>query len=127
MRDPPPNSRRLAAATVHANGAAAGPSPDPPEANHANTSSLRPCTPPGAATRAGALITGADTTADGATSTTPAEPPLTVTGKSTTGATESTTESTTECATECAGDRSAEPALTPDASTTPDTTEPGRG
>ena len=122
-RDRAPNSRRLAAATAHTNGPAAGPSPDPPEANHANTSSLRPCTPPGAATRAGALIIGADTTAGRATSTTPAEPPINATGESTTGATESTTESTTECA----GDRSAEPALTPDASTTPDTTEPGRG
>jgi len=61
VREEPPNSRRLAAATVHANGPAAGPSPDPPDANHANTSEPTPRTPPAAAARA-AVTTGADTT-----------------------------------------------------------------
>ena len=65
VRDTPPNSRRDAAATVHANGAAAGPSPDPPEANHSNTAEPTPLTPPAAARGAvitGAAATGADTT-----------------------------------------------------------------
>ena len=65
VRDTPPNSRRDAAATVHANGAAAGPSPDPPEANHSNTAEPTSLTPPAAARGAvitGAAATGADTT-----------------------------------------------------------------
>ena len=93
VRDRAPNSRRLAAATVHANGAAAGPSPEPSNANHANTSSLTPRTPPASAARAGALITGTDAAGGDATSTTdtPADPPSTTSGESTSGATESTT------------------------------------
>jgi hypothetical protein len=62
VREAPPNSRRLAAATVHANGPAAGPSPDPPEANHANTSEPTPRTPPAVAAALAADTTGADTT-----------------------------------------------------------------
>ena len=62
VREAPPNSRRLAAATVHANGPAAGPSPDPPDANHANTSEPTPRTPPAVAAARAAVTTGADTT-----------------------------------------------------------------
>ena len=36
VRDAPFSSRRLAANAVHANGAAAGESPEPPAPNHAN-------------------------------------------------------------------------------------------
>ena len=124
VRDAPPNSRRDAAATVHANGAADGPSPEPPEANHANRFEPTPRTPPAAAAARGAVITGADAAAGTDTSTTgtPDRPPLTASGESATGATESTDE---------AGDpdnvRSTEPGSTPVASTTPDTTELGRG
>jgi len=123
VRKPPRNSRRLAAATVHANGAAAGPSPEPPNANHANTSSLTPRTPPAAA-RGVALITGTDSTGGDATSTTvtPDEPPSTTSDESTSGATESTALSE-----ESNGDRSTESEFTPAAPATPDTTEPGRG
>jgi len=122
-RDRAPNSRRLAAATAHANGAAPEPSPEPPRANHAYTSSLTPRTPPAAA-RGVALITGTDSTGGDATSTTvtPDEPPSTPSDESTSGATKSTAESE-----ESDGDRSTEPEFTPDASLTPDTTEPGRG
>ena len=62
VREAPPNSRRLAAATVHASGPAAGPSPDPPDANHANTSEPTPRTPPAVAAARAAVTTGADTT-----------------------------------------------------------------
>jgi len=54
-----PNSRRLAAATVHANGAAAGSPPRPPPPNHANSPELRPLTDPAADARGAALITAA--------------------------------------------------------------------
>jgi len=57
-RAAPPNSRRLPAAATHANGAAAGPSPEPPEANHVNKSLPTPETPPEAARRA-AVTAGA--------------------------------------------------------------------
>lgn len=67
VRAAPPNSRRDAAATVHANGAADGPSPEPPEANHANRFELTPRTPPAAAAARGAVITGADAAAGAAT------------------------------------------------------------
>ena len=119
-RDRTPNSRRLAAATVHANGPAPEPSPEPPNANHATTSSPTPRTPPASAARGVALITGADTSAGDATSTsgTPAEPPPTPSDESTSGATKSTAESD--------GDPSTEPEFTPDASLTPDTTAAGR-
>ena len=66
----PSISRRLAAATVHANGPTAGPSPDPPEANHANRFEPTPLTPPAAAAARGAVITGAAAAAEAATSTT---------------------------------------------------------
>ena len=59
VRDAPPNSRRLAAATVHANGPAPEPSPEPPEANHSKTFEPTPWTPPDAAAARGAVITGA--------------------------------------------------------------------
>jgi hypothetical protein len=93
-RDRAPNSRRLAAATVHANGPAPEPSPEP-KASHANTSSLTPRTPSASAARAGALITGTDAAGGDATSTTdtPADPPSTTSVESTSGATESTAES----------------------------------
>ena len=119
-----PNSRRLAAATVHANGAAAGPSPEPSNANHANTSSLTPRTPPAAA-----LITGTDATAGDATSISgaPDEPPPSTSDESTSGATEPTDVSTESDSDESDGDRSTEPEFTPAASLTPDTTESGRG
>jgi hypothetical protein len=121
VRDRAPNSRRLAAATVHANGAAAGPSPEPPRANHANTSSLTPRTPPASA-RGVALITGADSTGDATSTTdTPDEPPSTPCDESTSGATKSTAESE-----ESDGDRSTEPEFTSAASLTPATTESGR-
>ena len=122
VRDRAPNSRRLAAATVHANGPAPGPSPEPPNANHANTSSLTPRTPPAAA-RGVALITGTDATGGDATSTTgtPDEPPSTPSDESTSGATKSTAESE-----ESDGDRSTEPEVTSAASLTPATTAPGR-
>ena len=68
VRAAPPNSRRDAAATVHANGAADGPSPEPPEANHANKFELTPRTPPAAAAARGAVITGADAAAETETS-----------------------------------------------------------
>ena len=61
------NSRRLAAATVHANGAATGEPSEPPEANHDHND------PPklaAGATRA-AVITGADATGGDDTSATP--------------------------------------------------------
>ena len=124
VRDRALNSRRLAAATVHASGAATGPSPEPPRANHANTSSLRPRTPPASAAGAGALITGADAYASEATSTSaiPTEPPLTASDESTSGASESTAESE-----KSDGDRPTESEFTPAASLAPDTTEPGRG
>jgi hypothetical protein len=96
VRAAPSNSRRLAAATVHANGLAAGPSPEPPEANHSNTSEPTPRTPPEAAAARAAVITGADTAgadtagADTATS-------ATATDSSTTTGTESPpTGATTE-------------------------------
>ena len=134
-----PNSRRLAAATVHANGAAPEPSPEPPNANHANTSSLTPRTPP-----ADALITGADATAGDATSIsdTPDEPPPSTPNESTSGATKSADVSTKSDSDESDSDesdsdesdsdetdsdRSPEPEFTSAASLTPDTTEPGRG
>ena len=125
-RDRAPNSRRLAAATVQANGAAPEPSPEP-KASHANTSSLTPRTPPASAAGAGALITGTDAAGGNATSTTdtPAEPPSTPSGESTSGATASTA-STAE-PDEPDGDRSTESEFTSVASLTPDTTEPGRG
>ena len=50
----PFNSRRLAAATVHASGVAAGVSPLPPAPRHAKTSPRKPCTPPAAARITGA-------------------------------------------------------------------------
>jgi hypothetical protein len=70
------------------------------------------------------VITGADAAAGTATSTTGTfdRPPLTASGESTTGATESTEESD-----DPDGDRSTGPAFTAAASTTPDTTEFGRG
>jgi hypothetical protein len=58
-RDPPPNSRRAAANAVHANGAAAGPSPLPPPPNHANTFPPSPLTRPAAADITGGAATGA--------------------------------------------------------------------
>jgi hypothetical protein len=67
VRAAPPNSRRDAAATVHANGAADGLSPEPPEANHANRFELTPRTPLVAAAARGAVITGADAAAGAAT------------------------------------------------------------
>ena len=125
-RDRAPNSRRLAAATVHANGPAPEPSPEP-KASHANTSSLTPATPPASAAGAGALITGTDAAGGNATSTTdtPAEPPSTPSGESTSGATASTASTAEPDETD--GDRSTESEFTSAASLTPDTTEPGRG
>ena len=57
--DFPPNSRLLAAATAHANGAPTGPSPEPPAPNHDNKPPLTPDTAPEAA----ADNTGTDTAA----------------------------------------------------------------
>ena len=54
-----PNSRRLAAATVHANGAAAGSPPRPPPTSHANRPELRPLTDPDADARGAAIISAA--------------------------------------------------------------------
>ena len=125
VRDRAPNSRRLPAATVHANDAAPGPSPEPPRANHATTSSPTPRTPPAAAARGVALITGADSTG-GATSTT-ATPDEPTSDRSTSGPTESTAESDKSDSDESDGDRSTESEFTPAALPTPDTTEPGRG
>ena len=119
VRDAPPNSRRLAAATVHANGAAAGESPLPPVPNHANKLPLNPRTPPAAA-RGATLITGADAAAGESNSTTGAdEPSLTAATESTTGTAESTAESD--------GGRLIESATTLVELPTPDTTELGRG
>ena len=121
VRAAPPNSRRLAAATVHANGPAAGPSPEPPEANHANRFEPTPRTPPTAAAARGAVITGADAAAGAHTA-----------GADTAGADTATSAPVTESATVGAEslpptgattdprdgtDASAEPGLTP--------TEPG--
>jgi hypothetical protein len=112
------SSRRLAAATVHANGAAAGESPEPPVPNHANKLPLNPRTPPAAA-RVATLITGADAAAGESNSTTGAdEPSLTAATESTTGTAESTAESD--------GGKLIESA-TPVELPTPDTTELGRG
>jgi len=118
VRDAPPNSRRLAAATVHANGAAAGESPLPPVPNHANRLPLNPRTPPAAAR--GAVITGADAAAGESNSTTGAdEPSLTAATESTTGTAESTAESD--------GGRLIESATSAVVELpTPDTTELGR-
>ena len=122
VRAAPPNSRRDAAATVHANGPAPDPSPEPPDANHANRFELTPRTPPAAARAA--VITGADAAAGEANPTTGAdEPSLTASTESTTG----TTESTRESAPESDADRLAESATTPAELPTPDTTELGRG
>ena len=115
VRDTPPNSRRLAAATVHANGAAAGESPLPPVPNHANRLPLTPRTPPAAA-RGATLITGAAAAAVDANSTPDTdESSLTASTESDTGTKESD------------DGRSIESELTPVASATPDTTELGRG
>jgi hypothetical protein len=117
VRDAPFSSRRLAAATVHANGPAAGESPLPPAPNHASRLPLTPRTPPAAARAA--VITGADAAAGEANSTTGAdEPSLTASTESTTGTAESTPESD--------GGRLTESA-TPVELSTPDTTELGRG
>jgi hypothetical protein len=59
VRDAPPNSRRLAAATVHANGPAPEPSPEPPKANHSKTFEPTPWTPSDAAAARAEVITGA--------------------------------------------------------------------
>jgi hypothetical protein len=119
VRDAPVSSRRLAAATVHANGAADGESPEPPVPNHANKLPLNPRTPPAAA-RGAALITGAAAAAGEANSTTGAdEPSLTASTESTTGTTESTAES--------ADGRLTESEFTLVGPATPDTTELGRG
>jgi hypothetical protein len=119
VRDAPVSSRRLAAATVHANGAADGESPLPPVPNHANKLPLNPRTPPAAA-RGAALITGAAAAAGEAISTTGAdEPSLTASTESTTGTTESTAES--------ADGRLTESEFTLVGPATPDTTELGRG
>ena len=118
VRDAPLSSRRLAAATVHANGAAAGESPLPPVPSHANKLPLNPRTPPAAA-RVATLITGADAAAGESNSTTGAdEPSLTASTESTTGTAESTAESD--------GGKLIESA-TPVELSTPDTTEFGRG
>ena len=116
MRAAPPNSRRDAAATVHANGAADGPSPEPPEANHANRFEPTPRTPPAAAAARGAVITGADATAGtdtcGALSTIGADEP--------TGSPTGTTDS------EVPAERSPEPAsITPGCGFTPVAPTPG--
>jgi len=118
VRDAPFSSRRLAAATVHANGAAAGESPLPPVPSHANRLPLNPRTPPAAA-RGATLITGADAAAGESNSTTGAdEPSLTASTESFTDTTESTAESD--------GGKLIESA-TPVELPTPDTTELGRG
>ena len=49
VRAAPPNSRRVYANAVHANGPAPGPSPPPPAPNHANTEPPSPMTRPDAA------------------------------------------------------------------------------
>ena len=121
VREAPPNSRRLAAATVHANGAAAGESPLPPAPSHANRLPLTPRTPPAAAAARGAtLITGAAAAAGDANPTPGSdEPSPTASTESATGATESAADSD--------DGRSIEAGLTPVASAAPDTTEFGRG
>jgi hypothetical protein len=119
VRAAPLSSRRLAAATVHANGAAAGESPLPPAPNHANKLPLTPRKAPAAA-RGATLITGAAATAVEANSTTGAdEPSLTAVTESTTGTTESAAESD--------DGKLIESALATVEPVTPDTTELGRG
>ena len=119
VRDAPLSSRRLAAAAVQANGAAAGESPLPPVPNHASRLPLTPRTPPAAA-RGATPITGAAAAAGEANSTTGAdEPSLTAVAESTTGTTESTAES--------ADGRLTESEFTLVGPVTPDTTELGRG
>jgi len=64
--DAPPDSRRAAANAVHANGAAAGESPDvPPAPSHPATPAPTPSTPPATAARRATAITGTDGTAAG--------------------------------------------------------------
>jgi len=82
-RAAPPNSRRLPAAATHANGPNPGPSPEPPEPNHATKSAPTPETPPAAARAAtrptGAAVGTTDSTVEsvdtssGATDSEPAE------------------------------------------------------
>jgi len=129
VRDAPFSSRRLAANAVHASGAAAGESPVPPEANHANTSEPTPRTPPAAAAARGAVITGTDTTgadttgADTAAGADAANSE-TATDSSTTAGAESLppTGATTEA--RDGTDTSCEPGLTP--TTAGATTTPAR-
>lgn len=64
-----PNSRRVNATVVQANGALAG-SPLVPAPSHVNRAALTPLTAPEAATRGGSVITGAGVTTDST-----AEPP----------------------------------------------------
>ena len=121
VRDTPPRSRRLAAATVHANGAADGLSPELPEANHANRFEPTPRTPPAAAAARGAVIAAADAAAGAAAGATTANSG-TATDSSTTGGAESLppTGATTEP--RDGTDTSTEPGLTPNlpgATTTP--------
>jgi len=121
-RDTPPNSRRAAANAVHANGAAAGPSPSAPPPNHANTEPPRPLTRPDTA----ADITGGAATGAASTTSTASDPqsgPSAATGESSTATGEST--STTRAG---RGEAPTAPTFptTSASSTTPATTDSGR-
>ena len=121
-RDTPPNSRRAAANAVHANGAAAGPSPLPSPPNHANTEPPRPLTRPDTA----ADITGGAATGAASTTSTASDPeagPSAITGESSTATGEST--STTRAG---RGEAPTAPTFptTSASSTTPATTDSGR-
>ena len=121
-RDTPPNSRRAAANAVHANGAAAGPSPLPSPPNHANTEPPRPLTRPDtAADITGGAATGAASTTS--TASDPAAGPSAITGESSTATGEST--STTRAG---RGEAPTAPTFptTSASSTTPATTDSGR-
>ena len=117
----PFNSRRLAAATVHANGANVGPSPLPPEPNQPKRFPLTPCTPPAAA-RAAARMEGAAAAAGDATGAD--EPSPAPTSESATGAIEFEPAAVSDAGID---GRSTVPGLIPAAPATPDTTELGRG
>lgn len=65
VRAAPPDSRRVVAATVHANGDAAA-SPGLPPASHDNAAPPTPLTPPVAAARRAAVIAGTDVTSGAA-------------------------------------------------------------
>lgn len=112
------NSRRLAAATVHANGATAGEPSEPPEANHDHNDPPRLAA---GATRA-AVITGADATGDDTSATsppgtdTPKSPAATGAEPSLPGNADATSGTRTETVTSSPAGTDADP-VTPEAGT----------